>query len=125
MNVQTIRVLNKLKNSSLVHQKCISAPINKLTRRIISLLYKEGYILSYKRRDDKDMKIELKRYTRIPIFKNLKLCSSPSKAVFLSFKQIIHLNTKKNLYILSTNKGIMTGNSCKALKLGGVLLFYC
>lgn len=125
MNTETIKVLSHLKNNSLANKKSATINTNKLTNQIISLLYKEGYILSFKRVNSNKISIILKKWTRLPILKNLKICSSPSKTIFVSFKQISHLNTNKNLYLFSTSKGIMTGNECKASKVGGILLFYC
>lgn len=128
MNIETIKALNKLKNNSLVGKQRVSISANKLTSQIVSLLYKEGYLLSYKkinRIGSSFMEVVVKNSSRVSIFRDLKICSSPSNTLFLSFKQVSDLNTKKNLYVLSTNKGLITGTLCKSLKVGGTLLFYC
>lgn len=125
MNIETIKILNKLKNNSLIYKKKIIISRSKLIAQIIKVLYKEGYILSYKNKENLGLEVNLRAYTRIPTFKYLKICSSPSKTIILSSKQIGSLNTKKNLYVFSTNQGVMTGNECKALGLGGTLLFCC
>lgn len=125
MNIETIKTLNKLKNNSLIYKKKIAISKNKLILQIVKVLYKEGYILSYKSKGNLDLEVNLRAYTRIPTFKYLKICSSPSRTIVLSSKQIASLNTKKSLYIFSTNQGVMTGNDCKTLKLGGTLLFCC
>lgn len=125
MNLETIKILNKLKNNDLIHKKRIVISKNKSSIQIIKLLYREGYILSYKNKENSTLEVNLKEYVRIPAFKNLKICSTASKTLYLSYKHIASLNTKKSLYVFSTNKGIITGNECKNYNLGGVLLFYC
>lgn len=125
MNIETIKILNKLKNNSLIYKKKIIISKNKLITQIIKVLYKEGYILSYKNKGNLNLEINLRAYTRIPIFKYLKICSSSSRTIILSSRQIGSLNTKKSLYIFSTNQGVMAANDCKALNLGGTLLFHC
>jgi small subunit ribosomal protein S8 len=52
----------------------------------------------------------------------LKSISRPSRPMFYSLSQLYKLDTKKNLMILSTSKGLMTINECKQAQIGGKLL---
>lgn len=61
MNTETIKVLSHLKNNSLANKKSATINTNKLTNQIISLLYKEGYILSFKRVNSNKISIILKK----------------------------------------------------------------
>lgn len=61
MNTETIKVLSNLKNNSLTNKKFTNINTNKLTSQIISLLYKEGYILSFKRINRNKTSITLKK----------------------------------------------------------------
>lgn len=125
MNIETVKFLNKLKNNSLISKLKVTTRFNKLSCQIAFLLYNEGYILSYRQKDRKKIDITLRNFNENSILKNLKICSSPSKTQFLSWKQISKLKTDKNLYAFSTDEGIISGELCKKKKKGGILLFYC
>jgi ribosomal protein S8 len=53
------------------------------------------------------------------------IISKPSNNRYLKLKDLYKLNYKKNLFILSTSKGLKTLLECKTNNLGGKLLFLC
>ena len=132
MNIQTIKFLNKLKNASLVNQDFFQINSNKLIASVLKILYKEGFVLSYKIRPKKNF-LNLKKEAIVhlryvhskPVFKDLKIISTPSHTIFMAHTTICRIVSKKNILIFSTNKGLLTGNECKKFKIGGILLFKC
>jgi ribosomal protein S8 len=132
MNVETIKFLNQLKNASLVHHESVQTNSNKLIQNLMKILYKEGFILSFrtKKRENfynltSESHVSLRYFYNKPIFRNLKIVSSPSRRRYFGIKSISRINSKKNLLIFSTNKGLLTLNDCKRLNIGGILLFVC
>lgn len=47
------------------------------------------------------------------------MISKPSLRIYYSVKQLWKLDPSQGTIILSTNKGIMSINQCKKLKIGG------
>lgn len=131
MNITTIHNLNKLKNASYVNHELAHIDSNKLTEKLLKLLYKEGFILSYRiKKNSKFISfpksvVSLRYLYNRPIFKNLKIISSPSQRRFFGLKNISRLSSKNNLLVFSTNLGLLTLNECKKFGLGGILLFIC
>jgi small subunit ribosomal protein S8 len=132
MNIETIKFLNQLKNASLVNHESIKVDSNKLIKNLLKLLYKEGYILYYRIKKKESFYnsttesiVNLRYFYNKSIFKNLKIISSPSNKRYFSLINISRMISKKNLFVFSTNKGLLTLNECKKLRVGGVLLFVC
>lgn len=72
--------------------------------------------------DSNLLKIFLKYKNENSIINSLKSISKPSRPIFYSLSQLYKLDSKKNLIILSTSKGLMTIDECKQAQIGGKLL---
>lgn len=128
MNSSTINFLNNIRNSIFASNKKAQFFSNKLTLKLVEILYKKGYILSYKQiKTNNFVKIQIvfKDKNMKNLFSGLKICSSSSRKVFLSLNQISKIEAKNKLFLFSTNKGILDCKDCKKNKIGGILLFYC
>jgi ribosomal protein S8 len=131
MNIETIKNLNKLKNASSVNHELIALNANILTQNVLKCLYKEGFILSYRNMHIHDknspskLLVKMRYLYNKSIFQHLKIKSSSSKRIFFSLKDISKMSSKKSLLVFSTNKGLLTLNECKKLRVGGILLFTC
>jgi ribosomal protein S8 len=130
MNINLIKFLSKLKNASISKQEVVSIDYNKLCLGVVKLLYKEGFIQSFSiKRISFSSNVELKIFITLryfnnkPIFKNLKIVSTPSRLNYLNIKDLSKISNKKIILILSTNKGLLTSLECKKHKIGGKLLF--
>ena len=130
MNINLIKFLSKLKNASISKQEVISTDYNNLCLAVVKLLYKEGFIQSFSiKRVSFNSNVELKIFITLryfnnkPIFKNLRIVSTPSRLNYLNIKDLSKISNKKIVLILSTNKGLLTSLECKKHKIGGKLLF--
>jgi len=130
MNINLIKFLSKLKNASLSKQEVISIDYNKLCLDVVKLLYKEGFIqsfsikkISFGSNTQFKIFITLRYFNNKPIFKNLKIVSTPSRLNYLNIKDLSKISNKKIILILSTNRGLLTSLECKKHKIGGKLLF--
>lgn len=130
MNINLIKFLSKLKNASISKQEVISTDYNNLCLAVVKLLYKEGFIQSFSIKkvsfnSNVGLKIfiTLRYFNNKPIFKNLRIVSTPSRLNYLNIKDLSKISNKKIVLILSTNKGLLTSLECKKHKIGGKLLF--
>jgi small subunit ribosomal protein S8 len=126
MNIQIIRLLNNLKNSSLANKEFISMEYNTDCVGVLKILYREGFVLSYRINKSENKIFIFLRYSfNKPIFDNLKIISTPSKKTYLNYHEISKIPSRKNVFFFSTNKGMLTDLECKRYKIGGTLFFIC
>jgi ribosomal protein S8 len=131
MNINLIKLLLKLKNSSLSRKEIIFTQYSKSSLNLLELLYREGFIQSFRIikktsgsiENPFEISITLRYFQNKSIFKNLQIVSSPSRKFFLTFKDLSNLSSQKKVLFLSTSGGFLTGLDCKVKQIGGVLLF--
>ena len=88
----------------------------------LRVLWNEGFIsgYSYSNENENMLKIFLKyKEDGRPVINSIKLITKPSRRVYYSLKQLWKINLNSGLIIMSTNKGIMSIEECKKLKVGG------
>ncbi len=132
MNIKTINFLTQLKNASMINKESIRLESNRFILSLLKVLYKEGFILSYRVQEKKDFSnktseviVNIRYVQNKPVFNNLKIISSPSFQKLVSLKNISRLVSKKKFFLFSTNLGLLTLNECKKMHVGGFLLFVC
>lgn len=129
MNTQTIKFLNQLRNASFASNENVTVSYSKSVLRILLALYKEGFVQSFKVlksvKTPPKIRVHIRYYYNKPVFKKLKIVSSPSKSLHLNYHSIVRLNNKREQFFFSTSKGILTALDCKYHNLGGTLLFIC
>lgn len=125
MNTALIQILLQIKNASLIKKKYIDIVVNKKSIVIIKILYKNGFLQSYIKKNNK-IRIYLKYIFNKSLINNLKIISKPSISYYIDYKSLCRLSTLNlNLGILSTSFGVLTSIECKKKKIGGKLLFIC
>lgn len=125
MNKTIISFLINLKNNSVSKNEFTSFKYSKDIHKITILLYKEGYIQSYKILKNSNIFIQLRYYFNLPIINKLQVLSSPSYSNILTKKKLHNINTKRNTLFILTNRGLITLRQAKQFKIGGLLLFIC
>lgn len=130
MNTNLIKFLIKLKNASLSQKETIVVKYNFLYLDLAKVLYREGLIQSFQverenSQENLQIKIVLRYFYNKSVFKNLRIFSKPSHVKYLKYTDICKIIDKKFIFLLSTNKGLLTSLECKKRKLGGKLLFMC
>ena len=126
MNNTITNFLIKLKNSSLVNKEVINIRLENITLKIVSILYKEGFIQSFKvNLETKNILIYLRYSFNKSVFKNVKIISLPSKLLYVKYKELTSISSKNNFILVSTTKGLKTFLECKKNHLGGKILFLC
>lgn len=117
-------MLAHIKNGQKANKSYILHPKEKNCALILNILWEEGYILGYtiSKKRPQMFEIFLKYKHNNSVIKHLTSITKPSCKVYCSIKQLWKINTNLGLFLLSTNKGILTLNSCKKFNIGGELL---
>jgi small subunit ribosomal protein S8 len=130
MNEKTVQLLVALKNASLTNKESLSTDSNEFTARVLTKLYDEGFILSYRtKRNPKfkhnltQVKVDIRYIHSKPIFKDLHIVSKPSFESFLNYNNIARIMTRKKVFIFTTQCGLLSLKECQREQIGGILLF--
>lgn len=121
MSLTLQKVLIALKNGAIVNKKFILLNTSEQSIKLIELLYKNNYILSYKIESNK-LKVFLFN-NNLNIFRTLKIFSNSFSSKNLKYIDLCRLIYKHKEIVLSTPFGYLTGQECKKLKIGGKALF--
>jgi len=110
-----------IKSGLITKKAFILYPKKKICILFLNILWDEGFILGYKIDETNLIKIFLKYQNKKPVINSLKIITKPGKRKYCSIKQLWKIKYNSGIIILSTNKGIMSINECKKLKIGGEL----
>ena len=124
-------MLTRIRNVAMSQQTLVSMPSSNLKAEIARILQEEGYIESYEIVDgkitgQKILRLRLKyigeRRHRRPILTGLQRISKPGCRVYTAKKDIPWVLSGIGVAILSTPKGVMTGQRARKVGVGGEIL---
>jgi len=121
MKNKILRIVSSIKNGQLANKPVVKQKSQKNCETLLNILWDEGYILGYKIIPQSNTILVYLKYNddKSPAITNFKIVSKSSLKVYYSVKQLWKLNISQTLVILSTNKGLLSLNSCKKLGIGG------
>lgn len=105
-------------------RKSIIYPKNLLCFKILSILYKEGYINGFRTypSNTKYFEIFLKYQSGKPVINKIQPVSKPGRRVYVSVDTLWKLETSLLTVIVSTSKGIFSDKQCRRFSQGGEVL---
>jgi small subunit ribosomal protein S8 len=124
-------MLTRIRNALIVGHTAVAMPASKIKVAIAKILKEEGYISSYEVVDgaipaQKILRVRLKyvgeRRERMPVITGLERVSRPGRRVYTSRQEIPWVLSGMGIAILSTPKGVMTGQRARQLGVGGEVL---
>ncbi len=123
-------MLTRIRNGVMIHHNQVAMPSSKMREAIAKILKEEGFIKDYEVLPGKvsaTLLIHLK-YTRErrprPVISGLVRVSKPGRRMYCGKGDIPHVRSGLGISILSTPKGVMTGQQARRLGLGGEILCY-
>jgi small subunit ribosomal protein S8 len=122
-------MLTRIRNAVASRHDAVTIPASKMKVSIARVLKDEGFIRDYEVQDDgkpqPDLKVDLGyTSTRQPVLNGLQRVSKPGLRVYVQRREIPRVYGGLGIAILSTPKGIMTGQEARRLQVGGELLCY-
>jgi len=121
-------MLARIRNAILAHHSQVLVPASKIKLAIARILKKEGFIQDYDVTRDRPqamIRIWLK-YTedKEPVLAGLQRVSKPGRRVYAGKGEIPWVLSGMGVAILSTPRGVMTGEDARRLGIGGEVLCY-
>ena len=121
-------MLTRIRNAVMVRHDSVEIPSSKIKVAIAKILKEEGFINDYemvKGKTNQIIKIHLKYDENSePMIAGLERVSKPGLRVYVGQKEIPRVAGGLGIAILSTSKGVMTGQDAWHQGIGGELLCY-
>jgi small subunit ribosomal protein S8 len=122
-------MLNRIRNAAMVRHDSVLVPSSKLKAAIAKILKEEGFIADFemvKGKPHRVIKIYLRYYTdkNQPAISSMRRVSKPGLRVYVDRTEIPRVSGGLGIAILSTSKGVMTGQQAWRQGMGGELLCY-
>ena len=124
-------LLTRIRNGVLAGHTLVAMPSSKLKASIAGILKEEGFIESFEVVEDqsptfKVLRIHLKyignRRQRRSVISGLERVSSPGRRIYAKRSEIPWVLSGLGIAILSTPKGVMSGQRARQLGVGGEIL---
>jgi small subunit ribosomal protein S8 len=126
-------MLTRIRNAVMIGQTAVAMPASKLKNEIARIMKEEGYIESYEvveseKPGQQVLRIRLKyvgeRRQRKSVISGLDRVSRPGRRVYTKKQEIPWVLAGMGIAIMSTPKGVMTGQRARQLNVGGEILCY-
>jgi small subunit ribosomal protein S8 len=124
-------MLTRIRNAIIVGHPSVAMPSSNLKTAIAKILKEEGFITGFEVVDgpgpgQKTLRVRLKyigeRRQRRSVITGIERISRPGRRVYTGKKEIPWVLSGMGVAILSTPKGVMTGQRARQLGVGGELL---
>lgn len=117
------KITNLIKNNYNLKNSYLNIiKLNKNDFKILDIFMKLNIIKLIKKKKN-EYQLYLKYVNSDIVFGKIKNFNKPSKPYFITLKEIKKVNKKKNnIFILSTNKGLMTNFEAEKNNIGGLLI---
>ncbi|HEX5456319.1 MAG TPA: 30S ribosomal protein S8 [Candidatus Saccharimonadales bacterium] len=118
-------MLTRLRNAIAVGKNEVSLPHSRVKQSVASLLQKSGFIDGVKvdgEGIDKKIVIAINPDKENARITEITRLSRPGRRLYAKAKDIPRVKQGRGIVILSTSKGVMTGDEARKAKVGGELI---
>ena len=121
-------MLTRIRNAVMVRHDSVLIPSSRMKLAIASVLKEEGFISDYevlRGKPHREIKIILKYMDKDqPALSGLERVSKPGLRVYAGWEEIPRIRGGLGIAVVSTSKGVMTGQRAWRQGIGGELLCY-
>jgi small subunit ribosomal protein S8 len=121
-------MLTRIRNAVLARHDFVLVPSSRMKLAIAKILREEGFIMDYevlKGKPQRIIKIHLKYMDKKePVLTGLQRVSKPGLRVYVQRSEIPRVYGGLGIAMLSTPKGVITGEQAWRQNVGGELLCY-
>lgn len=123
-------MLTRIRNAQMVKHKEVSVPFSKLKLSIAQILQQRNFIESVKKDEEGTfpvLKIVLKydvvsNTEKNPAIREIKRVSRQGQRIYVKKNDIKRVKNGYGISIVSTSKGMMTGDKAQKMGLGGEII---
>lgn len=118
-------LLTRIRNANMVGKTEVRVPTSKLKKVVADELVKNGYLASAKVEDGKPrgtLVITLAEAGKNSPINEIIRMSKPGRRMYVKADEIPKVKSGRGIVLISTSKGVITGQEAVKQKLGGELL---
>ncbi len=124
-------MLTRIRNAVMAGHTLVAIPNSKMKSAIAKILKEEGYISGFEvvdspKPEQKILRVRLKyvgeRRERRPVISGMERISRPGRRVYSGKREIPWVLSGMGIAIISTPKGVMTGQRARQLGVGGEVI---
>lgn len=120
-------MLTRVRNAIARGKSNVVMPSSRMLESIAKILELEGFINSsdlveVEGKPQKDLNVNLKYVNGVSAITQLIRISKPGLRTYVGYKDIPKIRSGLGITVLSTSRGIMSGDQAKKEKIGGELL---
>jgi small subunit ribosomal protein S8 len=118
-------MLTRIRNAILVHKHEVSLPHSSIKEAVARSLQANGFLASVSVADlsvGKHLHIVINSEDENAKITEIKRISKPGRRAYSNAREMPTIKRGRGIVIVSTSKGLMTGNEAKAAGLGGELI---
>ena len=122
---QIADLITRIRNAIMVGKTEIYAPTSKLKVAVVEGLKKANYIDSYEvlaGTPRSTLKVVINAAGSAPRINAIKKVSKPGRRIYTGADDIPTVKSGRGIVLLSTSKGVMSGQEAKKQRLGGEIL---
>lgn len=114
-------MLTRIRNAALRKHRYVDVRSSKLITSILSLLKETGFVLDFvSNEEERETRVFLRYHlNKHSLIQGLKRVSSPGRRVYVGWQDVPVVQNGLGLAVVSTSKGVMSGQKAKEEKLGG------
>jgi small subunit ribosomal protein S8 len=121
-------MLTRIRNANQMYKETVEIPASSVKRSILEVLKNEGFIRDFEWISDEKqgmLKVQLAyASSKERVIKGLKRISKPGLRVYANYGEIPKVLNGLGVAVLSTSKGVMTGQQAQRQKIGGEVIAY-
>ena len=121
LNDPVADMLTRIRNAALQKHKYVDVRSSNLITAILSVMKEGGFINNFIFNEDgKEVRVFLKYHlSRYSLIQGLKRVSSPGRRIYVGWQDVPVIQNGLGLAVVSTSKGVMSGQKAKETKVGG------
>ena len=118
-------MLTRVRNAINVRKNEVSMPHSKLKQAVAEVLKSAGFIDAVSAAGEgkeKTLTITINEPMQLSRITEIKMLSTPGRRMYIGTAEIPTIKHGRGMVIISTSKGMMTGEEAKKARLGGELI---
>jgi small subunit ribosomal protein S8 len=118
-------LLTRIRNAAMVGKTEIRVPTSKLKKVVAQQLKKNGYLAEVKEEAGSPrgtLVVTIAKDGENPTFTELNRMSKPGRRMYVGANDIPRVKSGRGIVLVSTSKGVITGQEAAKQRLGGEVL---
>ena len=122
---QIADLITRIRNAIMVNKNEISVPASRLKLAVLEGLKRTNFIADYnviEATPRNSIHVVINENNEAPRINEITKVSKPGRRVYAGVNELPKVKSGRGIILISTSKGVMTGDEAKKARLGGEIL---